>query len=71
MPQFPIPDSWEWVRLEDIIRVKSGESLNVRELQSKDRFPIYGGNGINGYYDKYNVEKDTIIIGNFDLVESP
>ena len=60
---FPIPDSWEWVRLEDIIRVKSGESLNVRELQSKDRFPIYGGNGINGYYDKYNVEKDTIIIG--------
>ena len=63
VPQFPIPDSWEWVRLEDIIRVKSGESLNVRELQSKDRFPIYGGNGINGYYDKYNVEKDTIIIG--------
>lgn len=32
-------------------------------MQSKDRFPIYGGNGINGYYDKYNVEKDTIIIG--------
>lgn len=63
VPPFPIPDSWEWVRLEDIIRVKSGESLNVRELQSKDRFPIYGGNGINGYYDKYNVEKDTIIIG--------
>ena len=62
-PPFSIPDSWEWVRLEDIIRVKSGESLNVRELQSKDRFPIYGGNGINGYYDKYNVEKDTIIIG--------
>ena len=27
---FPIPDSWEWVRLEDIIRVKSGESCNQK-----------------------------------------
>ncbi|MDE5628436.1 MAG: restriction endonuclease subunit S, partial [Muribaculaceae bacterium] len=58
-----MPDSWEWVRLEEIIRVKSGENLNVRELQSKDIYPVYGGNGINGYYNKCNVAKDTIIIG--------
>lgn len=56
-PPFP------WVRLEEIIRVKSGENLNVRELQSKDIYPVYGGNGINGYYNKCNVAKDTIIIG--------
>ena len=62
-PPFPIPESWQWVRLENLIRVRSGENLNVRGLQSKDRFPIYGGNGINGYYDRSNVAKDTIIIG--------
>ncbi|WP_347297062.1 restriction endonuclease subunit S, partial [Bacteroides acidifaciens] len=62
-PPFDIPDSWVWVRLEEIIRVKSGENLNVRELQSKDIYPVYGGNGINGYYNKCNVAKDTIIIG--------
>ena len=62
-PPFDIPASWQWVRLEEIIRVKSGENLNVRELQSKDIYPVYGGNGINGYYNKCNVAKDTIIIG--------
>ena len=62
-PPFDIPDSWVWVRLEEIIRVKSGENLNVRELQSKDTYPVYGGNGINGHYNKCNVAKDTIIIG--------
>ena len=62
-PPFDIPDSWVWVRLEEIIRVKSGENLNVRELQSKDIYPVYGGNRINGYYNKCNVAKDTIIIG--------
>ena len=62
-PPFDIPDSWVWVRLEEIIRVKSGENLNVRELQSKDIYPVYGGNGINGHYNKCNVAKDTIIIG--------
>ena len=62
-PPFDISDSWVWVRLEEIIRVKSGENLNVRELQSKDIYPVYGGNGINGYYNKCNVAKDTIIIG--------
>lgn len=51
------------MRLEEIIHVTSGEILNIRELQSEDCFPIYGGNGINGHYHNYNVAKDTIIIG--------
>ena len=26
-------------------------------------FPIYGGNGISGYSDEYNIDKPTIVIG--------
>ena len=26
-------------------------------------YPVYGGNGITGHYDKYNVKSNTIIIG--------
>lgn len=51
------------MRLEDILQVKSGENLNVRGLQEKDKYPIYGGNGINGYYCDFNVGKSTVIIG--------
>jgi type I restriction enzyme S subunit len=25
--------------------------------------PVFGGNGINGYHDKANIEKETIVIG--------
>ena len=62
-PPFPIPDSWQWVKLEDIITIRSGENIVVRNLKDSDIFPVYGGNGINGYYEKANVEVDTLIIG--------
>jgi type I restriction enzyme S subunit len=60
---FEIPDSWEWVRLREVLSVKSGEFLNVRSLNDDMDYPVYGGNGINGTYDTYNVESNTLIIG--------
>lgn len=59
---FEIPNSWEWVRLGDYITIKSGDSLKVRNNQD-GLYPIYGGNGINGHYDNYNIESETLIIG--------
>ena len=59
---FEIPNSWEWVRLGDYITIKSGDSLKVRNNQD-GLYPIYGGNGINGHYDNYNIESETLISG--------
>ena len=27
------------------------------------KYPVYGGNGIAGYHSKYNVDKETLVIG--------
>lgn len=59
---FDIPDNWRWVRLGDVLRVSSGDSLTSKNM-IEGSIPVYGGNGINGYHNKYNVDKATLTIG--------
>lgn len=61
---FELPDNWAWVRLGEIINTSSGTNITASEMAKTDSlYPVYGGNGINGYYDKFNVPKDTLVIG--------
>lgn len=55
--------SWKKSVLKNITKIKKGEQLNVLKLNNKHKYPSYSG-GItpSGYTDKYNTEKDTIII---------
>lgn len=57
---FDIPDSWEWVRLGEIIRISSGDGLSSRNMVKGD-IPVFGGNGITGYHNKANVYKETAV----------
>jgi type I restriction enzyme S subunit len=61
-----IPESWEVVRLGDLLRLKSGESrpseLSARATRNNP-FPVYGGNGVMGYTNRYLVATESIIIG--------
>lgn len=59
---FDIPDSWEWVRLGDIIYINSGNGLTSKEMQEGE-IPVFGGNGITGYHNKANVSEETVVIG--------
>lgn len=59
---FEIPENWMWVRLGDVIKVSSGDSLPARAMK-KGIVPVFGGNGITGYHNSFNVEKETIVIG--------
>ena len=54
---------WEEVKLKEILSLKSGEGLKVRDLGDNGIYPVYGGNGINGYYSENNVDAGTLIIG--------
>jgi type I restriction enzyme S subunit len=54
---------WTLVTLNDIIKVKSGDGLIASQMKSEGAYAVYGGNGINGYYDEYMLEKPTLILG--------
>ncbi|MEQ9306905.1 MAG: restriction endonuclease subunit S [Marinoscillum sp.] len=60
---FKIPDSWVWCRLGEIIRISSGDGLTAAQMDNDGSIPVYGGNGINGYHNEFNLEKETIVIG--------
>ena len=55
-------DKWEKVKLENIFKLKSGNSLPAHKIVSGD-FPVYGGNGIVGHHNEFMVDEPTIVIG--------
>ena len=60
---FAWPKGWEWVRLQQIIHISSGDGLTASNMNNIGNIPVFGGNGITGYHDKANVSKPTIVIG--------
>ena len=59
---FKIPKNWRYVRLGDVLRVSSGDSLTSKNM-IEGNIPVYGGNGINGYHNKSNINRTTLTIG--------
>ena len=53
----------ETMTLGEIFTIKTGKTLNKTEIKMKGRYPVYGGNGIIGYYDQCNRNNENIIIG--------
>lgn len=49
--------------LGELIRVRSGEPVLVSELAKSGQYPVYGGNGINGYHSRFMFDTPKIVIG--------
>ena len=57
------PKGLEVVMLKDAIKVKSGNGLVAKEMAIDGEYPVYGGNGINGYHDSFMFEEPKIVLG--------
>ena len=57
-----VPKTWKVTKLGDLISIKSGDALSKKQYRP-GTIPVYGGNGVNGYHDCSNVEKNTLVIG--------
>ncbi|MCL4537402.1 MAG: restriction endonuclease subunit S [Nitrospirae bacterium] len=60
---FEIPENWVWCRLGEICRISSGDGLTSQQMAKDGNIPVYGGNGVNGYHNKFNINKQTVVIG--------
>ena len=49
--------------LGDLIKLKSGEFLPGTAMVDSGPYPVLGGNGINGFHDRYMFEDPQVVIG--------
>ena len=58
-----IPGHWEVRRLRHVISLKSGSGITSDEIKVEDDYPVYGGNGLRGYYSRYTHAGNYVLIG--------
>lgn len=57
------PKQLKKTTLDKIIKLKSGDFLPASLMVSNGKYPVFGGNGINGYHDQFMFDTEKIIIG--------
>lgn len=55
-------EGWKKEIISNCFKLKSGEYLSSKMMKS-GKYPVYGGNGITGMHDDFNLSGNNIIIG--------
>lgn len=61
-----IPEHWNTRKIKYFARLKSGKNVTSEQItpeKQENLFPVFGGNGLRGYFSKYNTDGDFAIIG--------
>ena len=60
----PLASSWEQRKLGEVAsEFQSGEFISATEITENGDYPVYGGNGLRGYANRYNHEGFYALIG--------
>jgi type I restriction enzyme, S subunit len=63
LEQSNIPKGWNEKHVSDIIEIEYGKGLTKNKRKTSGKYPVYGSNGIVGYYDECLIDYPSIIIG--------
>ena len=56
--------SWEQRKLGEVTAIfHSGEGIKSDEIKESGQYPVYGGNGLRGYTDRYTYDGEFALIG--------
>jgi type I restriction enzyme S subunit len=54
---------WEIQRFEDCFKLKSGDGLTSKNMSEDGTYPVFGGNGVAGLHNDFNLSGSNVIIG--------
>ena len=57
-----VPERWEKKSVDSIFSIKYGKNLSTTLISESGVFPVYGANGVIGYYDKANCNEQVVLI---------
>ena len=57
-----VPEGWEKKPVDSIYSIKYGKNLSTKLISESGKFPVYGANGVIGYYDKANCNEQVVLI---------
>jgi type I restriction enzyme S subunit len=55
--------NWERRKIEECFKLKSGDGLTSKMMSKDGGYPVFGGNGIAGVHNKFNLSGSNVIIG--------
>jgi type I restriction enzyme S subunit len=58
-----LPKGWDQTTIGNSLKLRSGNFLSATSMDPDGRYPVYGGNGINGYHSAYMFEERKIVLG--------
>ena len=58
-----LPDQWIVKKLKYVARMAAGDAITSDEIREEGDYPVFGGNGLRGYTDRFNREGDFVLIG--------
>lgn len=57
-----VPEGWKKMPVDSIYSIKYGKNLSTKLITPEGKYPVYGANGVIGYYDKTNCNEQVVLI---------
>lgn len=57
-----VPEGWEKKPVDNIYSIKYGKNLSTKLISENGEFPVYGANGVIGYYENANCNEQVVLI---------
>ena len=57
-----IPEGWRVMPIDKVFSIKYGKNLPTSKIEERGKYPVYGANGIMGYYSDYNYNNYVTLI---------
>ena len=57
------PEEWNVVKLKYLVNLKSGSNLTSEQICDDGKYPVYGGNGLRGFYNDFSNEGNYVLVG--------